>query len=154
MFLVRRNGNNIFIWIWNNPTIERSQCVTSIRFTIHIVMVSYQYKSSLCYRDVDLLRFISCYFTLIYNKYAILLCFIGNHHKNLLISQIIIAKICLSCRFRINSFVTFSNNFFLADNYIYHLPKTLIALTQQTLKDAHIEQSLKDKALSGVIRLL
>ena len=60
----------------------------SIPFTIHIATVSYQYIYSLYFREIHLLRFISCYCTSIYKKYVILLCFICNNHKTLLISQI------------------------------------------------------------------
>ena len=60
----------------------------SIKFTIHIVTLSYKFMSSSCYREIHLLRFIFCHCTLIYNKYVISLCFIISHHKNLLISQI------------------------------------------------------------------
>ena len=62
-------------------------------------MVIYQYMSYSCYREIHLLRFISYYCTLIYNKYGNLLGFIcpssqnstyltNNHHKTLLITQI------------------------------------------------------------------
>ena len=59
---------------------------------------------SSCYRWIHLLKFVSCYCALICNEYVIVLCFIINHHKTLLISQIIMKKICLSQKFRINSF--------------------------------------------------
>ena len=59
----------------------------SIRFTIHIVTVNYQYMSSLCYHKIHLLSFIWLYCTLVYNKYVILLGFICNHHQTLLISK-------------------------------------------------------------------
>ena len=54
----------------------------------------------------------SCYFTLNYNKNVILSCFICNHHKTLLISQIIITKHFLSQKFQINSFLMFSDIIF------------------------------------------
>ena len=79
---------------------------------IHIATVSYQYLSSLCYLKIHLLRFIGFYCTSICKKCIILLCFILNHHKTLLISQIIITKICLSHKFRINSFPVFSKAIF------------------------------------------
>ena len=41
-----------------------------------------------------------------------LLCFICNNHKTLIISQIIIAKLCLSKKFQINSFMIFSKDIF------------------------------------------
>ena len=87
-------------------------CVYSIRFTIHIATVNYQYKSSLCYLNKNLLMFISWYCTFIYKKYVVLSCFIFNRHKTLLVSQIIITTLCLSQKFRIKSFVIFSNTIF------------------------------------------
>ena len=57
-------------------------------------MVSYQYMSYLFYRKIHLLRFICCYCTSIYNKYIILLFFICNHHKTLLISQVSYKFLC------------------------------------------------------------
>ena len=54
----------------------------SIRFIIPKVMVSYQYMSSLCYREIHLLRLISCYFTSIYNEYVNLLGFNFPSSKN------------------------------------------------------------------------
>ena len=81
----------------------------SILFTIHIVTVSYQCNFYSCYWDIHLLMFISCYCTSIYNKYVILIFFISNLHKAMLISQMIITKPFLYHKFRINSFVTFSN---------------------------------------------
>ena len=53
-----------------------------------------------------------------------LLCFICNHHKTMLISQIL------------NQFLgDILNESFDAHKYIYNIPKTLITKTQQTLKD-------------------
>ena len=49
--------------------------------------MSYHYLSSLCYFEIHLLSFICLYFTSIYKKYVILLGFICNNHKILLISQ-------------------------------------------------------------------
>ena len=63
-----------------------------IWLTIHIATMIYQYMSYLCYGNIHLLRFISFNCTLLYNKYIILLCSICNHHKPLLISQVIITK--------------------------------------------------------------
>ena len=60
-------------------------CVTSISLTIHIATVSYQYKSSLCYRKVHLIRFISCCCTYIYKKCVLYY-----------VQFIIITKPCLS----------------------------------------------------------
>ena len=60
----------------------------SIWFTIYKVTVSYQNMSSLSYHEIHLIRFIWSCCTFIYNKYVILSCFIINHHKTLLISQI------------------------------------------------------------------
>ena len=74
--------------------------------------MSYQYKSSLFYSWIHLLRFIGFYCTSIYKKYVILLCFIFNHHKTFLISKIIITKLCLSHKFQINSFLVFSKAIF------------------------------------------
>ena len=67
----------------------------------------FRYKSSLYNHRMHLLSLISCYCTLIYNNDVVLLCFICNHHKTLLISQIIITKICLSHKFQINYFLLF-----------------------------------------------
>ena len=75
-------------------TTWRNWCVTSIRFTIHIVMVSYQYRCSLCYLNIHRLMFIGCYFTSIYKKYIILLCFIFNRHNNWLISKNLYQFLC------------------------------------------------------------
>ena len=43
------------------------------------------------------------------HHFIILLC---NHHKNLVVSQIITTKVCLSRKFRINYFVIFSKGIF------------------------------------------
>ena len=61
---------------------------------IHIATVSYQYMSSLFYRETHLLRFICCYCTSVYKKCIILLCFIFNYHRNLLISHFFNQFIC------------------------------------------------------------
>ena len=66
----------------------------SIWFTIHVSMVSYQYMSYLCYLGKHLLRFILCYCTSSYKISIIELCFICNHHKTLLISQILNQLFC------------------------------------------------------------
>ena len=50
-------------------------------------MVSYQYISDLSYPEIHLLRFILSYCAFIYKKYVILLCFVINHHKSLLITK-------------------------------------------------------------------
>ena len=41
------------------------------------------------YREIYLLRFIFCYCTSIYKKYVILLCFICDNHRTLLISKLL-----------------------------------------------------------------
>ena len=60
----------------------------SIRFTTYKVTVIYQYMYSLCFREIHLIRYIWSYCTSFYNEYVNLLCFVINHHKTLLISQI------------------------------------------------------------------
>ena len=67
---------------------------TSFLFTISLVPVSYQYMFAWSYRNKDLLRFISRYCAFIYNEYVILSCFIINHHKTILITQISSRFIC------------------------------------------------------------
>ena len=68
-------------------------------------MVSYQCMSDLCYLEIHLLRFISCYCTSVYNKYFSLLVFIcpssqnssylaNNHHKTLIIKKNLINSFC------------------------------------------------------------
>ena len=65
-------------------------------------MVSYQYCNYLFYREIHLLRFIWCYFTLIYDKYVFFcVCFFE-----------IITEYFFSHKFRINSIVIFSNTIF------------------------------------------
>ena len=66
----------------------------SIRFKIHISMVSYEYMPYLFNRIIHLLRMICCYSTLIWNKYNIVSCFIYIHHRTLLISQILNRILC------------------------------------------------------------
>ena len=94
----------------------------------------YQHLYYLYYREINLLRFIFWYCNSIYNKFIILLCFICNHNKTLLISQIL------------NKFLLwyFQTHCFAADMYIYYLPRTLIFNTHLPLKDGD---------LSGVGRL-
>ena len=72
-----------------------------ILFTTYKVTASYQYMSALCYRGIHLLMFICSDCAFIYKKYVILLCFIINHHQNLLNSK--------NC---INFFVIFCNTMF------------------------------------------
>ena len=109
--------------------------------------------SSLCYSNIHLLMFISCYCTSIYKKYVMLLGFICNHHKTQLISQIIITTLCLSHKFRINYFCdSFKGHFRLQTTESTTFSKDLITWTQQAIKDAHIEQTLKNGALLGVSR--
>ena len=57
-------------------------------------MESYQYMSALSYYNIHLIRFMFSYCIIIYNKYAILSCFIINHHKSLNISQISNQLLC------------------------------------------------------------
>ena len=75
-------------------TIVRGYCVTHIRLTIHISTVSYQWMPYCFYRKIRLMRLIYCYCNSIYNKYIIVLCFIFNHYKTFLISQISNQLIC------------------------------------------------------------
>ena len=110
----------------------------------------FRYKSSLYNHRMHLLSLISCYCTLIYNNDVVLLCFICNHHKTLLISQIIITKLCLYHKFKINSSLTFSKAIFTADNLINHLLISPITQKQQKFKGSHTENILKYRALSGV----
>ena len=63
--------------------------------------MSCQYLPYLFYREIHLLRFIFCYCTSIYVINAILLCFF-----------LIIAELCFSHKFLINSFVVFSSIIF------------------------------------------
>ena len=96
------------------------------------------------------MMFISCYCNPIYNKYAILLCFIFDHHKKNLISQIIITKLCLSRKFQINSFLIFSKAIFHRRKLNLPPSKNSDPPDAENFKDAHIEKTLKDGALSGV----
>ena len=79
----------------------------SIRFTTYKVRASYQYMYALSYREIKLIRFICSYCIFIYNKYAILLCFL-----------LITKTLYLSQKFRINCFVIFYNTIFATDEYI------------------------------------
>ena len=119
----------------------------SIQFTIHMAPVIYQFMSSLCYLNMHLLRFISFYCTLLYNKYVILLCYIFDHQKNLLISQIITTNFAYFENIESIPFCHFQRPFFAADNLIFHLSKSSISHMQQTLKHAHTEKTLKYGAL-------
>ena len=74
----------LIYYMWDIITTWRGTCATCIRFTIYKTTMSYQYMSALWYCKIHLLRFISCYCTLIYTEYDILLCFVMNQHKNLL----------------------------------------------------------------------
>ena len=69
-------------------TTLRGLCATSIWFTTYKVTVSYQYMSALGYRGINRIEFIYSYCTFIYNEYVILLCFVINNLKTLLISHI------------------------------------------------------------------
>ena len=94
------------------------------------------------------MRFISCYCTFIYTEYVILLFFVINHHKTLLISQIPITHTCLSPKFRINYFCDiFKGHIFAADTESSTFSKYSTDQTQKTKKDAHTEQTLKYGAL-------
>ena len=79
----------------------RCLCATFIKFTTYKVTVSYQYMSSVCYREIHLLRFMCSCCNLIYNECINLLCLVINHHTTLLIKK-----------FRINLFVIFCNTIF------------------------------------------
>ena len=123
----------------------------SIRFKTYKVTVSYKYMSPSCYRQIHLLRFTSCYCTFIYTEYIILLYFGINHHRTLIISQIIITKLCLSHQFIINSFCDiFKRHFLAADTEYSTFSKALTVQTQQTKKYSQTEQILKDGDLSWV----
>ena len=127
----------------------------SIRFTTYKVMAIYQYVSSSCYYQIHPLRFIICCCTLIHKKYVILLCFVFiiNHNKTLLISQIIITKLFLSHKFRINPLCDiFKGHFSAADTESSTFSKSSTVQTQQTKKYAHTEQILKDRSLLEVGR--
>ena len=82
-------------------TTWKGSCATSIRFTSSKVMMSYQYMSALCYREIHMIRFIFRYFIFIYNEYVNLLCFL-----------LIITKLYLSHKFRINLFMILCNIIF------------------------------------------
>ena len=71
--------------------------------------------------------FTSCYCTFNNNKYIIFLCFICNHHKTLLISQIIITNFAYLTIFYPIPFWHFQRPFFVANKRIYHLSKYSIA---------------------------
>ena len=117
----------------------------SIRFTIHIVMVSYQYISYLCYHKIQLLKFIWLCCTSIYNEYVILLCFICNHQKPLLISHIIITKLFLSQKFRINSLViVLKVHFTLQTTECATFSKASIIKTQQTINSGYYSENWED----------
>ena len=89
--------------------------------------------SSLCYREIHLLRFISCYCTLIYKKYVNLLGFIfpssqnsayltNNYQNNLLITQILNQLLLWY----------FQRSFFAADTESTTFSKTSNVQMQQT----------------------
>ena len=103
----------------------------SVRYTIYIIKMRFQYMSSSFYREIHLLRFICCYCTLIYKLYVISICFICNHHKTLFISQISNQCLC----------DIFENYFLLQTSTATTPPKALIIVTHKTLKDG---------ALSGI----
>ena len=56
--------------------------------------MTYQYMSALSYCEIQLIRFICSYCTLIYKEYVILLFIITNNSETLLISQILNKFIC------------------------------------------------------------
>ena len=116
-------------------TTWRGLCATSINFTISKITVSYQYIFALCYREINLLRFISCYCTFINKKDVYLLGFIcissqnstyitKSFHKTLFITQIL-NKLILWY---------FQRQFFAADTESTTFSKTLTVQTQKTKK--------------------
>ena len=86
--------------------------------------MSYQYMSALCYREIYLLRFIFCYFTLIYNKYVNLLGFICPSSQNS----------TYHTNFESIGLSYFVTQFFAAYKYIYDLSKASITDTNKTFK--------------------
>ena len=83
-----------------------------------------------------------------------LLCSVINHHKTLLISQIIITNICLSPKLRIYYFCDIIKVHLSAtDTESYTCLKALTVQKQKTIKDPHTEQKLKDGAILWVGRL-
>ena len=111
-------------------TTGRGQCVMYYLCTKNISTVSYQYLYYLFYCKIHLPRLILCYCTSIYFINTILSCFICNHPRTLLFSQILNQS--LSDIFR-NNFCCIQIN--------TNLSKAPITPTQLTLKD---------EALSGV----
>ena len=124
--------------MWSITTTWWGLCAKFIPFIISKVTVSYQYMSSLCYCEIHLLRFISCYCILIYKKYVNLLGFIcsssqnsayltNNHHKNLLITKIS------------NQFLLwyFQRKFFAADTESTNFLKALTVQTQKKNTPTH-----------------
>ena len=84
----------ILYYVQAVTTTLQGYCATSIRFRTYKVMVSYQYMCALSDHAIHLIIFICSYCTFIYNKYFILLCFIINIHKILLITQISDQLLC------------------------------------------------------------
>ena len=68
-------------------TTRKGLFVPFLRSKISIATVIYQCWSYLFDREIHLLRFICWYCTSIYDKYIILLCYICNHHRNLLFQK-------------------------------------------------------------------
>ena len=87
-------------------------------------MVSYQYMSSSCYREIQLLRFIKQFCTSIYNKYVNLLCFIfppSQHSKY--ITKKSSQNFSHHTNFESIPFVIFSKEIFCCRHLIYYLFK-------------------------------
>ena len=126
---------SLVYYVWSITSTWRSKCATSIWFTISKVTVGINICFLLVIVKKCLMRIISCYFTFIYNYYVVLLCFIINYHKPLLLLQISNLLFMQYCVTKV----------FSAFNYIYDLSKA---------STSNIKQTLKDRTLSGVSRWL
>ena len=84
----------LIYYVWYITTTWQEFFATSIWFTTYIVTVSHRYMSALCYHKIHMMRYICSSCISIDNKYVILLCFVVNHHKTLLISQVLNQFFC------------------------------------------------------------
>ena len=83
-------------------TTWQGSCGMSILFRTYKVTVRYKYMSALYYREIHLIRFISCYCTFIYNKCV----------NIFILHLLIITRLSLSRKFWINFSVIFCSTVF------------------------------------------
>ena len=95
--------------------------------------------SALSYREIYLIMFICSYCSLSTRNTSIYYVSFFHHHKNMLISQIIITKFCLSHKFRINYFCDIFKGHFLLQT-LNVLPFQKIGLSRRS-KQKNLTQS-------------